>query len=263
MPDGTLYEFQPIGRRGAHTVNDFRRGTCSTSGCPGRGSSITAPSWNLNYNARAYVICQNTGNSVSDKQVDNLARAVVADYRAGFITLDAVKNIHGHRCVSAKSCPGDKMWARMGDLQSKVNYYLSNGLDEDDMFTDEDRKLLERLNQVLCSNSDAKIQRSDGSNSGTSGMRYAVQRIWKVLENPLGSEEGLTPRQAISLSAHRTAALISLVEAQRPLLEAAAEGRALTDAEVQVIASACAAAVPEDIAVDLLDELVERLDEES
>lgn len=127
MVDGSPYEFQPMGRRGAHTVNDFQRSECTTSGCPGRGKSLTAPSWNLNVNSRAYVICQNTSDPVSDKQVDTLARIIVADYIAGLITYEAAHNLHGHRCVSSKSCPGNLMWNRMGDLHTKIHYYITNG----------------------------------------------------------------------------------------------------------------------------------------
>jgi hypothetical protein len=123
-------EGQPIGRRGAHTVNDFKRSDCSTTGCPGRGTSITAPNrnWNLNYNARSYVICQNVGHSVPDAMVDLMARAIVTDYRAGFITLAAAHNLHGHRCVSAKSCPANQMWAKMGLLHTKIHHYIDKGL---------------------------------------------------------------------------------------------------------------------------------------
>jgi hypothetical protein len=121
----TIYEAQPIGRRGAHTVNDFRRSTCSTSGCPGRTASLTAPSWNLNYNARAYVICQNTQHTVTDQMVTALARAIAADARAGFVTEYAAMRPHGHRCVSAKSCPGNLMWAKMGSLKTKIAVFLS------------------------------------------------------------------------------------------------------------------------------------------
>jgi hypothetical protein len=121
----TIYEAQPIGRRGAHTVNDFRRSTCSTSGCPGRTASLTAPSWNLNYNARAYVICQNTQHTVTDQMVTALARAIAADARAGFVTEYAALRPHGHRCVSAKSCPGNKMWAKMGSLKLKIATFLA------------------------------------------------------------------------------------------------------------------------------------------
>ena len=123
-----IYEGQPIGRQGAHTVNDFRRSTCSTSGCPGRGTSLTAPSWNLNTNSRSYVYASNVQFSVPDHVIEDMARAIYADYRAGLITWSAAHNMHGHRCVSAKSCPGDRMWARMGDLHTLVHRYRDNGL---------------------------------------------------------------------------------------------------------------------------------------
>lgn len=131
MPDGTVYEAQPIGRRGAHTVNNFRRSTCSTSGCPSRGRSISAPSWNNNYNSRAYAICQNVNDPVTDAMVESLARCTAADKLAGFVERGA--SLHGHRCVSAKSCPGDRMWARMDDVKRRHDHYLDNGLQEDDM----------------------------------------------------------------------------------------------------------------------------------
>lgn len=165
MPNGTPYEFQPMGRRGAHTVNDFQRFTCSTSGCPGRGKSLTAPSWNLNINSRAYVICQNTDDPVSDKQVDTLARIIVADYRAGFITLTATHNPHGHRCVSSKSCPGNLMWNRMDDLHDLIHFYINNGFVEPeppppkdwfDMATEQD--LINAINKTVPSIVDAKIK---------------------------------------------------------------------------------------------------------
>lgn len=125
---GTAYEAQPMGRRGAHTVNDRKRSSCSTSGCPGRGKSLTAPGrgWNLNYNARAYSIMQNVGDSVTDKQLHAIARAIAADMLAGLVRRDAP--IHGHRCVSSKDCPGGRMWARMGELRKLVDHYVRVGL---------------------------------------------------------------------------------------------------------------------------------------
>lgn len=130
MPNAALYEFQPVSRRGAHTVNDFGISTCTRSGtgCPGRRQPLTAPSGNLNVNARSYVICQNVGDSVTDEQIDKLARAIVCSYRAGFITRHAAHHPHGHRCVSSKSCPGDRMWHRMDDLHTKIHHYLDHGL---------------------------------------------------------------------------------------------------------------------------------------
>jgi hypothetical protein len=125
MQSGKAYEGQPIGRRGAHTVNDKRAATCSTSGCPGKGGPLTAPSWNLNVNSRAYAICQNVNDAVTDAQLDSLARTIAADMLAGFVRKDA--EIHGHRDVANKDCPGSKMWARMGELRRLVDHYLSVG----------------------------------------------------------------------------------------------------------------------------------------
>lgn len=122
---GRAMELQPIGRRGAHTVNDYRRSPCSTSGCPTRGGSLTAPDWNLNYNSRAYVICQNVGHAVTDAELHSVAKSIAADMLAGFLTRTA--GIHGHRDVASKSCPGDRMWARMGELRSLVTHYVNKG----------------------------------------------------------------------------------------------------------------------------------------
>jgi hypothetical protein len=123
----TVYEGQPIGRRGAHTVNDLRVSTCLRFGsaCPGYKASLTAPSWNLNVNSRAYVIAQNIDDPVTEQMVNALARAIAADAKAGFVTEYAALHPHGHRCVSTKSCPGNLMWARMGLLKTKIAARLS------------------------------------------------------------------------------------------------------------------------------------------
>lgn len=161
MRSGAKYEGQPMGRRGAHTVNDFHRSTCTTSGCPTRGSSLTAPDWNLNYNARAYVICQNVQHSVTDAQLDSLAQAMAADRLAGFVTRDA--SIHGHRCCSAKECPGPKMWALMGRLEGLVLNYVKTGFtppppkDWFDMATEADlKKAVQEAVAALATKADVK-----------------------------------------------------------------------------------------------------------
>lgn len=127
---GTLlvYEGQPIGRRGAHTVNDKEISPCSWFGrqCPGYNHSLTAPNWNLNYNSRAYVYCANTFHSFDDNSLDTMARAIAADKMAGFVTNGAA--IHGHRCVAWKSCPGDNVWARMHELEGLVTAYMEGGV---------------------------------------------------------------------------------------------------------------------------------------
>lgn len=128
----TAYEAQPMGRRGAHTVNDHRRSTCTrfVNQCPGYKGDLTAPSWNLNYNARAYVYGAFCGASFTDSVLDTMARAIAADKRAGLVTRDA--KIHGHRCVSSKSCPCDQVWARMHELDRRIEHYLRDE-PEDDM----------------------------------------------------------------------------------------------------------------------------------
>lgn len=123
MQSGKAYEGQPIGRRGAHTVNDKALAACSTAGCPSRGARF--PSGNLNYSVRAYAICQNVGHAVTDAELDSLARSIAADQLAGFVVKGAP--IHGHRCVAYKDCPAGKMWARMGELKRLVNHYLLVG----------------------------------------------------------------------------------------------------------------------------------------
>src|SRR5690606_6193684 len=126
MQSGRIYELQPMGRRGAHTVNDKKLSRCTTSGCPTRGGSMSAPSYNLNYNARAYAIAQNVGDAVSAKQLDNLARVMAADRLAGLVSGSA--SIHGHRCVAWKDCPGPKMWQLIRELKKKVDHYVKNGV---------------------------------------------------------------------------------------------------------------------------------------
>ena len=123
---GRAYELQPIGRRGAHTVNDFKRAKCITTGCPSRGGSLQAPSWNNNITGRAYVFAANVDDEATDELIDAMARCMAADRLAGFVRKDA--GIHGHRCCSSKSCPGNKLWARMGELRKLVDHYLRVGL---------------------------------------------------------------------------------------------------------------------------------------
>lgn len=152
MPSAAAYEFQPIGRRGAHTVNDFRRSTCTTPGCPGRGGSLEAPSWNLNVTGRAYVLCQNVQHPVNRAIVTAMADVIAADMLAGFIARGA--RIHGHRCCSSKSCPGDRMWEWMGVLWQLVADRVNAGFrptpptppptppsEEDEMTPDQDKLL--------------------------------------------------------------------------------------------------------------------------
>jgi hypothetical protein len=141
---------------------------------------MTAPSWNLNFNARAIVFCGIESTPVADAVVETFARTIYTAYKAGFITKAAAQNIHGHRCVSSKSCPGNRMWARMKDIQARVNKLIAGAPplppEEDDMFTDADREMLKRLASVIASHSDEKIDRPDAE--GTAGMRFALEQSW-------------------------------------------------------------------------------------
>lgn len=126
LPGGKLYEAQPMGRRGAHTVNDDQRATCDTPGCPSRGTSVAAPSFNLNVNARAIALARNVDDPVTDADVDAIARWCAAGRLAGMVRTDA--RIHGHRCVSGKDCPGSKAWALMADIRDLTADYVREGL---------------------------------------------------------------------------------------------------------------------------------------
>lgn len=116
MQSGRLYEMQPLTRRGAHTVND--------EGDP------RFPAGSLNYDARALVLVQNLQDAVTDAQIDAAARWAAAAIRAGEVVPGAVW--FGHRDVSAKSCPGDQGYARLGQLNALTRHYEAHGLQEDD-----------------------------------------------------------------------------------------------------------------------------------
>jgi hypothetical protein len=137
LPGGLGYEGQPIGRRGAHTVNDDQRSTCNTTGCPSIGRSLAAPAWNNNVNSRAYVMARNCGDPITAADLDMHARMIAGDRLAGFVVKNAT--LHGHRCCSDKSCPCDPMWGFMDDLADAVSDYLRNGDVSDVALTTDDK----------------------------------------------------------------------------------------------------------------------------
>jgi len=124
MQSGRLYEGQPLTRRGAHTVNDL--------------VNPNFPAGSLNYDARALALVQNVSDLVTDAQIDAAARWGAALRRSG----EAVPNArwYGHRDVTQKSCPGDKGYARLGQLNVLTDHYTAVGLgqpskEEDEMIT--------------------------------------------------------------------------------------------------------------------------------
>jgi hypothetical protein len=225
MPGGLLYEAQPLTRRGAHTYNDFARATCSTSGCPGRGTSVRGPSahpWNLNYNARAIVLARNVDDPVTDADVRAAARWGAAVKLANFVTRDA--RWHGHRCVSAKSCPGDRGWARLDDIADLTATYVRNGLpgEEDDM-TPEEHNWLEALYQRTHNVIDPADNTSIQIDSAIHRILTVARRTETALEDhasqpPTDVDEqalaaALAPLLTTTVSGFTNAALATLADA--------------------------------------------------
>jgi hypothetical protein len=179
LPGGFPYEGQPIGRRGAHTVNDDQRATCNTSGCPSFGRSLTGPDWNLNYNARAYVMARNCGDSVTSHDIDAMARCLAGDRLAGFVKRTAT--LHGHRCCSDKSCPCDPTWGLMDDIETRMNYYLNKGNVKVDLEDDVTQAEIDEIvSKVLAGVPDAvwkDSQADDGGNSANPAFTDAPDGI--------------------------------------------------------------------------------------
>lgn len=113
--DGRLWEMQPLGRRGAHTVNDL--------------PNPRFPEGSLNYLARALVLPQQVDDVVTDAQVDAAARWGAALCRAGLAAPGAPW--FGHRDVTRKGCPGDHAYTRLRELNDLTRHYEQNGLESD------------------------------------------------------------------------------------------------------------------------------------
>jgi len=131
MQSGRLYEGQPLTRRGAHTVNDK--------------PNPWFPAGSLNEEARALAIVQNVQDVVTDAQIDSAARWGAALRRSG----EAVPNArwYGHRDVTAKSCPGDIAYARLGQLNALTDFYTQNGL-EDSLSAAEVKQITDAINDT-------------------------------------------------------------------------------------------------------------------
>jgi hypothetical protein len=165
-----------------------------------------------------------------------------------------------------KVCPGDRRIARRQQILDRAKQIVSGKPPEDDDMDKNDVKAAVRevLSEALIWDT-SKNEMRPKKYSVISTLYWSLRKATEAREAMtlrLGGD-GLTPRQAISRGEHNSTALVGMIEAQRPLLEAAAEGNALTAEQVQVLAEACAAAVPEDIAGDVWDELAERLDDAS
>jgi hypothetical protein len=109
---GRIYDGQPLTRRGAHTLNEFR---------------IRGYPYNLNYYGHAVVLPQMPSDPVTDAQVDAVARWGAAVVRAGYSRAD---RFLPHRMLAPKDCPGDRAVARLADFNRRLRHYIAEGLDE-------------------------------------------------------------------------------------------------------------------------------------
>ncbi len=198
---GRLYEGQPLHRRGTHTVNTFQRHSCET-----HGGSLEAPhtsdGFNNNINARALVLPQQVDDQVTDEQLHAAARWAAAQKRAGLATAGA--RWHGHRCVTAKACPGDRAFLRIHELQQLTDHYTENGLTDmlskDDIAAIADATAAATTRRLL----DAEVG-DDGPNVRTALRRAArgpeladqlADRIIALLEQ-MPADDGVTADDAI------------------------------------------------------------------
>lgn len=151
---GRTYEGQPLHRRGTHTVNTYRRTSCETHGGSLR-APVTTAGFNNNVNARALVLPQQVDDPVTDEQIHAAARWAAAQKRAGLA--DPAARWHGHRCVTAKGCPGDIAFRRIFELQHLTDHYHENGLT--DMITADDAKMIADLVWNTPTESDGRTPR--------------------------------------------------------------------------------------------------------
>ena len=101
--DHTIYVGQPLRAKGAHTVNDK-----GVKGFP----------YNLNYFGHAVAFMGNVDDEVCDECVDTIAAIFAAEKLEDVLRIG--DNIFPHRKFAAKSCPGDKLNARMRDISDAV-----------------------------------------------------------------------------------------------------------------------------------------------
>lgn len=109
---GRIYEGQPLGRRGAHTVNDK-----GAAGFP----------FDLNALGHAIVLPQMESDDVTDEQVVAVASWGAALVRAGLNRAEGGQ-LYPHRRFAFKECPGDKAVARLPEMNSLLGRYIRDGL---------------------------------------------------------------------------------------------------------------------------------------
>jgi hypothetical protein len=201
---GRLYELQPLTRRGAHTVNDL--------------VNPNFPRGSLNYTARALVLPQNVGDAVTNAQIDAAARWGAACIRAGEVKAGA--RWYGHRDVTQKSCPGDKAYARLAELNRLTRHYEANGLGEgedDDMDLNESvqamndgEPLAERHQRQADQGAGSAIARQ-AETEGSAWRKATVELVERVIKdqaNTPGSDLRTAIDDIVTRDGDKTRALI-------------------------------------------------------
>lgn len=97
--EGRYFQGQDYGTKGTHTVND---------------KDVPGFPRDLNLYGYACALMQNVGDEVTDRQVEVIARVFAAREIAGLVKRGAP--VYPHRKFAAKSCPGDKAMARLGEI---------------------------------------------------------------------------------------------------------------------------------------------------
>ena len=108
--DHTIYIGQPLAAKGAHTVNE---------------KGVGHFPYNLNYFGHAVAFMGNVDDPVCDECVDTIAAIFAAEKLEDNMVIG--DNIFPHRKFAAKSCPGDKLYARMRDISDAVKRKVDQG----------------------------------------------------------------------------------------------------------------------------------------
>lgn len=101
--DHTIYLGQPLAAKGAHTVNE---------------KGVGHFPYNLNYHGHAVAFMGMVEDEVCDECIDTIAAIFAAEKLEDVMRIG--DNIFPHRKFAAKSCPGDKLYARMRDISDAV-----------------------------------------------------------------------------------------------------------------------------------------------
>ena len=108
--DHTIYLGQPLAAKGAHTVNEKGLGHFP---------------YNLNYHGHAVAFMGMVEDEVCDECIDTIAAIFAAEKLEDVMRIG--DNIFPHRKFAAKSCPGDKLYARMRDISDAVKRKVDAG----------------------------------------------------------------------------------------------------------------------------------------